>query len=770
MASSTRRDYETICGFRQGAHYRKMDLHTHTPASECSSFTLPRVIEAVFPPKPGSATRVWRDACLKLVRDLAAGTSRFAEAYGDAELTARPRLGDRAPLDPEALRFIAQGWLDDAAAVCPLDEPKPTTAQRDERDRLVGRAIYDLRNYLASRFFPEEFVLRCYIEGLHLVALTDHNHPGTIVPRAEQLGTWFSALEAVNEHYVRDIRKGDPPGARVRATLVARLELAQRRLATTFDETSKASATTKKQHKDRAKKLRSLEARQAHVAERLAHWRKPDSLPEALTLLPGTEITVSDVHLLCLFPPQWYVPGRIGAILRAIGIPEDHWGRGFLAAASASVQDTITLVDEEGGIAVPAHANTSHKGLLRLFTKGLALTKVLEHPALLALETTGGTVLAGDTRRDACETLRWLEEGRARPERTRRMCFVKSSDAHECRIELNGTGEDLGARFSHVKLDIRPNDTPEEVFRTLRLALLSGHSRVLECPAEDGYNYAAAKDYRVAKAARTRLLDCDRRRPTLIGMTVGGAGSYADGLQVRFNPYLNCIVGSGGKSVLVRLVAYAFGAYAFRRGTRRAWLPGQVRVFWRDGDDVHCIERTGKSSKPDGPNVAARWLRREADGSWGVLHETPDPALGTLPAMVEMWPPQEVQDGKHDLEGFEDALIDELVSRLEYRPGEERKPLLVVQPRDIFNSHRLFAAVLAKPLLKARQIIWSTGSPNVPTALDAEKIIVTREKGGGRQMEVVYGGDLHEDEIRDEFVNEFEGGWPAFVRRVALYS
>ena len=82
----------------------------------------------------------------------------------------------------------------------------------------------------------------------------------------------------------------------------------------------------------------------------------------------------------------------------------------------------------------------------------------------------------------------------------------------------------------------------------------------------------------------------------------------------------------------------------------------------------------------------------------------------------------------------------------------------------------LVAAVLAQPLLKARQIIWSTGSPNVPTALDAEKIIVTREKRGGRQMEVVYGGDLHEDEIRDEFVNEFEGGWAAFVRRVALYS
>jgi len=34
MASSAPQDSETICGFRQGPHYRKMDLHTHTPASQ----------------------------------------------------------------------------------------------------------------------------------------------------------------------------------------------------------------------------------------------------------------------------------------------------------------------------------------------------------------------------------------------------------------------------------------------------------------------------------------------------------------------------------------------------------------------------------------------------------------------------------------------------------------------------------------------------------------------------------------------------------------
>ena len=34
--------------------------------------------------------------------------------------------------------------------------------------------------------------------------------------------------------------------------------------------------------------------------------------------------------------PSLYVAGRIGSILRTIGIPEVEWGRAYLAAASSS--------------------------------------------------------------------------------------------------------------------------------------------------------------------------------------------------------------------------------------------------------------------------------------------------------------------------------------------------------------------------------------------------------------------------------------------------
>ena len=51
------------------------------------------------------------------------------------------------------------------------------------------------------------------------------------------------------------------------------------------------------------------------------------------------------------------------------------------------------IVDESGGVVIPAHANSDHKGILRLFQGGLELRKVLENPALLAMETVGKTVL-----------------------------------------------------------------------------------------------------------------------------------------------------------------------------------------------------------------------------------------------------------------------------------------------------------------------------------------------------------------------------------------
>jgi hypothetical protein len=781
VKKNIKQEYEEICGYRRGAHYHKMDLHTHTPASECSSFTLPSAIEAVFPQKPKSVTRKWCNQCFQLLESLAGGMNPFETAYNSGQLVKRPRLAERPQMNLNALMGIANLWLDEIKILYSPGAPKLTKSLKKNRDSFIKNAIGDLRNYLASLFFPEEFIMRCYIEGLQIVAINDHNHPGYIVPRLPTLGTWFSALQAANEPYREDIRNNKKSGENVRTVILERLSLAKDRLIKSFDEKSSISPETKKQHdesKEHKKALAALKKRKEHIRERVNFWKKTENRPLPLTLLPGVEFTVSNVHLLGIFPPKWYVPGRIGSILRTIGITEEQWGRGFVAAASASVQDTITLVDKEGGITIPAHSNSDFKGLLRLFKKGLALTKVLEHEALISLETIGGNIIAGEGKKkakDTCDTLRWLESGLSRPDRGMPLSFVKGSDAHECRIELDGTGEDLGFRYSFVKMDIRQNDTADEVFRSLRLALMSGQSRVIEIPTEDGYNFTAPKkSCRIDKSERLKLLDCEKLRPTILGMTVSGKDAYTDGLKLSFNPYLNCIVGSGGKSTLVRMLAYAFGARSFMKWTKKSWLPEQVRVFWHQGNKTLCIERTGRNIDPHAANIRARWLELNDKGDWEVMCESPDDKILALANLVDIWPPPEVLDDQEKSARLkrksENAVIKELIKSLQFDKVEGTRPLLVNQPRDIFNNEKIFKAVLSKPLLKARQIIWSTNSPNVPTALDAEKIVITGEKPKKRRMEIICAGDLHEDEIREQFMNQFEGGWAGFARRNALYS
>jgi hypothetical protein len=197
-----------------------------------------------------------------------------------------------------------------------------------------------------------------------------------------------------------------------------------------------------------------------------------------------------------------------------------------------------------------------------------------------------------------------------------------------------------------------------------------------------------------------------------------------------------------------------------------------VRAFWQQGEDVFCIERKGKNKKPGAPGVTARWLKLNSRKEWREINEWNGNSLKDLSGTVEIWPPLAEEEKKSFDKMREEELIERLVEQLEFKEVKGVKPLLINQPGNLFNNAKMFDMVLSRPLIKARQIIWSTGSPNVPAALDAEKIIVTQEKQIKKrgQVRIVCAGDLHEDEIRDQFVNHFEGGWTGFAYRNALYT
>ncbi len=772
MSNAIDHDYENLIGLREGAHYSRMDLHTHSPASECSSFQMPAVLTAAIPKIKASISAKKRRAAVTLLSKI-----RNADPVFDAKAdkAVKQALGWRKPekaVDKEALSEIARVWLADIER---LEDPDSKAAVS-----LLKAAYQDITSVLLATFWPPEYTLRCYIEQLEVVAITDHNHPGYIVPRLPQLGTWFDAVKDINDDLLKDIHDSQSSGAKVRKMLLDRLKVARKRLKAKGAENAHGNAATRANHKD-SKKLKDQARRLVHIEKRIAAWSDANMPVRPLTVLPGTEITVSNIHCLTIYPPDWMVPSRIAGILRDIGIEEHHWGKGFEAAANASVQRTISLVDEAGGIVIPAHANSDFKGLLRLFREGLALQKVLEHPALLALEKKNGPVLAANKSKkkkskDACDTLRWLDTDARAPQRAKLLAFIKGSDAHECRLEVDGTGEDLGVRYTWIKMDIRPNDTPTEVFRALRLALLGGQGRVVEVPVEDTYNYGAQgakerKAYVVPKKSRKALLDWTKHHPAILGLMVSGKNSYADGVSLRFNPFMNCIVGASGKSTVLRLVAYAFGMLHFFPDTEQNWLPQTVRVFVRDSSGVWCVQREGRHPNPDDPTITTAIHRLQADGTW-VETQRGAEARAKARNTVEVWPGSDDLSGLSGSRKIDAAAIDSLVACLNITRVRQRKPLLVHQPREIFHSADLFQQVLKRPVLKFRQIIWATVSPNVPTALDTEKLIVTDEKESGdtSRMEIVCGGDLHEDEVIRDFLDRMEGGYAGFMRRKVLYE
>lgn len=114
---------------------------------------------------------------------------------------------------------------------------------------------------------------------------------------------------------------------------------------------------------------------------------------------------------------------------------------------------------------------------------------------------------------------------------------------------------------------------------------------------------------------------------------------------------------------------------------------------------------------------------------------------------------------------FEEERVQLLADQLALGSG----PLLVNQPWELFEGERLYERVLGNPATRRRQVVWATSTAAVPIALDAEKIIVTRELAGGTKLEFRYGGDLHEDEIRKALLTHFEGGEAGFRRKMAIY-
>lgn len=192
--------------------------------------------------------------------------------------------------------------------------------------------------------------------------------------------------------------------------------------------------------------------------ERLDEYRR---LLDKILVLPGFEFTATfGFHILGIFPSSKPVR-EIEHLLLDLNIPPEQLDNGSVTVgASSDVLAAYEVIDNAGGLAIAAHANSSNGVAMRGYGFG-GQTKIAytQDPHLHALEVT-------DLERKGRRTTAAFFSG-TKPEYPRRMHCIQGSDAHRLTQDPDRKKNlGVGDRVTEVLL-------PEVSFEALRDLFLS---------------------------------------------------------------------------------------------------------------------------------------------------------------------------------------------------------------------------------------------------------------------------------------------------------
>jgi hypothetical protein len=224
------------------------------------------------------------------------------------------------------------------------------------------------------------------------------------------------------------------------------------------DHNTVAGIRHMREEQERLELLEDLGRINAEERKQLEEYQR---LRKKVLVLPGFEFTATfGFHVLGIFPPEKQVR-ELEHLLLALNIPPGELDvGGSTAGASSDVLAAYRTINEAGGLAIAAHANSSNGVAMRGFPIG-GQTKIAytQDPNLHALEVTD---LTQKGRRTTAGFFRGTK-----PEYPRRMHCIQGSDAHRL------TGEDgqnknlgIGERATEMLL-------PEISFEALRELFLS---------------------------------------------------------------------------------------------------------------------------------------------------------------------------------------------------------------------------------------------------------------------------------------------------------
>ncbi len=201
---------------------------------------------------------------------------------------------------------------------------------------------------------------------------------------------------------------------------------------------------------ERLKRLRDDERK------RLAEYRR---LHEKILILPGFEFTATlGFHILGIFPPDTTVR-EMEHLLLSLRVPEEKLDQG--SGEVGATTDALTayrMINEAGGLAIAAHANSSHGVAMPGFDFG-GQTRIAytQDSNLHALEVTD---LESKSRRRTAAFF-----SGTKPEYPRRMHCLQGSDAHKLVYDPKYKNEmGVGDRATEILLDEVSFDAIKQVF------------------------------------------------------------------------------------------------------------------------------------------------------------------------------------------------------------------------------------------------------------------------------------------------------------------
>ncbi|NDJ52254.1 MAG: transcriptional regulator [Chloroflexi bacterium] len=188
-------------------------------------------------------------------------------------------------------------------------------------------------------------------------------------------------------------------------------------------------------------------------------------LHDKMLILPGFEFTATfGFHILGVFSPAMETR-LLEHLLLDLNIPQDKLDQGETnVGPTVDVLAVYDAIYDAGGIAIAAHANSTHGVAMRGISFG-GQTRIAytQHPKLHALEVT-------DLDRKGRRTTARFFDG-SKPEYPRPMRCVQGSDAHRLeRDPRNPKNLGVGDRITEVQLSDLSFDALMELFNSTDLA------------------------------------------------------------------------------------------------------------------------------------------------------------------------------------------------------------------------------------------------------------------------------------------------------------